>query len=133
MKQEHQRRTVIALILMTGTAIASTETTVPKGSYLQVAQERLPITFCNKDSYFRSCFTISETECQNIAAKATASCLEQYTGEIPQRLKHPQDTAGWGAKLGACAGAILEKELKNKVVANENCKAQDDLPRRYPQ
>jgi len=97
------------------------DTTVPKAGYLAAAQERLPTTFCSEGTYFRSCFAITESECKIAISDATAMCFKKYDVEIPQRLAHPQETAGWGAKLGACVGATFETMLKGKLVSTEKC------------
>ena len=99
------------------------DTTVPKSGYLAAAQERLPTTFCSEGTYFRSCFAITESECKIAISDATVTCSKKYDAEIPQRLTHPQETAGWGAKLGACVGAAFETTLKGKLVSTEKCEA----------
>lgn len=101
---------------------ATAEETTSKNAYIQIAKERLPTAFCSDGSYFRSCFKISDAECRAAATAATAACIDRHEHEMPQQLKHPQDTAGWGAKLGSCAGMIVETKLKDKQVTGERCK-----------
>lgn len=113
---------LIALILVSSVTFAA-DNSVPKESYLSVAQERLPASFCSEGTYFRSCYSVTEAECKAVTTEATTACIKQYGSEMPARLVHPQDTAGWGAKLGTCVGTSFETKLEGKLLSKENCRA----------
>lgn len=117
------QQALLVLLFLVGVPGASAEESAPKSAYLKSAEERLPAVFCSEGSYFRTCFKVSESECRSAASASIVSCIQQYDAEIPKELKHPQDTAGWGAKLGACTGTKFEEKWKGKTVDSAECKA----------
>ena len=84
-------------------------------------QEALPGYFCKNESYFRSCFQVSEEQCLYVADAATSTCLARFTEQIPDSLNQPQDGTHWGEKVGACAGTLYEYKLIKVRISSQKC------------
>ena len=82
----------------------------------------LPAAMCQDGSYFRACFDISASDCHTTATATTATCLRQYTDQMPETLKQPEDGTHWGQVVGACAGTLYGGELKAKMRNEAKCK-----------
>lgn len=117
------QKAFIGLLFFFVASTASAEESVPKAAYLKSAEERLPAVFCSGGSYFHTCFKVSDSDCRSAVSAGVASCIQQYDAEIPKELKHPQDTAGWGATLGACVGTKFEEKWKARAIDSADCKA----------
>jgi len=93
--------------------------TVDKKTWVDAMETALPAYFCKSDSYFRQCFSVSASQCEETASSVTRLCLAKSSAEIPDLLVQPTDGSHWGREVGRCAGIAYEAALiQNKVKSN---------------
>ncbi len=94
---------------------------VAKEDWLGSMKSALPVAFCQSQQYFRQCFEVTATECEDVAAASTRVCLKQFEDQIPNVLVQPKDGTHWGTKVGECAGKAYEATLSKKRISNSRC------------
>ena len=109
-----------ALIIVTATTVRA-ESLVPRATWINEMANVLPAAICRDGSYFRACFEVPSKECRETASVSTASCLQQYTPQIPDPLNQPEDVSHWGQKVGSCTAALYILEYKGKKVEDAKC------------
>ena len=109
---------VIFVVLISATANPGE---VSKEAWIDSMSTALPTAFCQPDQYFRQCFDVSQTECEETAMSATRVCLQKYKDKIPNTLTQPKDGAYWGRIVGSCAGEAYEMTLLKKRISNKRC------------
>lgn len=95
---------------------------VPQAKFVADIQISLPKLFCQKESYFRSCFQISESDCSTEATAAVEACAKDDHKRLPASFKQPEDGQKWGQAIGTCAGIKFEEKLVAKRVDSPACK-----------
>ncbi len=110
---------VLTLVLLISASAHSGE--VSKEAWLDGMSTALPTAFCQRDQYFRQCFEVSQTECEETAMSATRVCLQKYKDKIPNTLIQPKDGSYWGRIVGSCAGEAYEITLRKKRISNQKC------------
>jgi hypothetical protein len=81
----------------------------------------LPAYFCQPSQYFRQCFRVAASECEEVAASATRVCLDKHKADIPAVLVQPKDGTRLGNLIGSCAGGTYEVVLAKKRLSNAKC------------
>ena len=94
---------------------------VTKEQWVSAMKTALPAHFCQKTQYFRQCFNVTATECEEVASSTARICLNEFDQQIPNILVQPKDGTLWGTKVGACAGTAYESTLLEKRISNEKC------------
>ena len=94
---------------------------VSKGSWLSSMETALPAAFCDKNMYFRQCFSISAIECEEAASSTTRLCLNKYKSDFPEVFDQPKDGTKWGTIIGECAGTAFEVSLIKKRINSKKC------------
>jgi hypothetical protein len=110
---------VVVLVFLIPASANSQE--VSKEAWIESVSTALPTAFCRSDLYFRQCFDVSQTECEETAMSATRVCLQKYKNKIPNTLVQPKDGSYWGNIIGACAGEAYEITLQKKRISNKRC------------
>lgn len=82
--------------------------------------QQVPKFFCQPKSYFRQCFSITASACNEASNSLTQRCLKdlniksaQLTLEQSQRL---------GAELGTCVGQAFDKQFASQSISSDNCR-----------
>jgi hypothetical protein len=109
----------VVFVLLITTSANSAE--VSKDAWINSMSTALPTAFCQADQYFRHCFDVSQTECEETAMSATRVCLQKYQDKIPGTLTQPKDGTYWGRIIGSCAGEAYEITLRKKRISNQRC------------
>ena len=94
---------------------------VAKEQWVAGMQTALPAHFCQAAQYFRQCFKVTATECEEVSASTTRICLSELSNQIPNVLVQPKDGTFWGTKVGSCAGTAYEYALIKKRISNARC------------
>ncbi|MCG7965234.1 MAG: hypothetical protein JAY73_05930 [Candidatus Thiodiazotropha taylori] len=94
---------------------------VPKERWVNAMKTAIPAYFCQEAQYFRQCFNVTITECEEVAASATRICLNDLNAQFPNILVQPRDGTLWGNKVGTCAGTAYETSLIEKRISNKKC------------
>jgi len=81
----------------------------------------LPAAFCESKQYFRQCFSITATQCEETALSVTRICLNKYKSDLPDVLVQPKDGTHWGSIVGRCAGETYETVLIKKRINSQKC------------
>jgi len=110
--------TLLATVLLAAGAEA---TEVSKAEWMKAMSTALPAHFCQPTQYFRQCFSVTQSECEQAALSATRVCLEKHKSEIPEVLVQPRDGARLGTIVGSCSGATYESNLIKKRISNASC------------
>jgi hypothetical protein len=80
-----------------------------------------PKVFCEKESYFRKCFNVTEEACKKAADQEVRKCLTALSPTMPIQLNQPTDGRAWGEKVGSCAGAQFELALQSQRQSSTAC------------
>jgi hypothetical protein len=110
-------------ILIASTSIMANE--VSKNDWINGMSTAVPAYFCKADQYFRQCFKVTQTECEETALSTTRICLAENKDKIPARLRQPEDGTRWGTVIGSCAGTAYEIALQKKRISNSKCNNPD--------
>lgn len=94
---------------------------VSKQQWTETMQTALPTAFCAEGQPFRTCFKVTQEECENAAASATRVCLRKFQSKLPASLKQPEDGQKWGEKIGLCAGNAYAAALDAKKLKTKEC------------
>ena len=115
------RWNILFIIFLLLTSASANPEEVSKDVWIDSMSTVLPTAFCQPDQYFRQCFDISQTECEETAISATRICLQKYKDKIPNILIQPKDGAYWGRIIGSCAGEAYEMAFLKKRISNKRC------------
>ena len=113
------RYVVIAIIF--GFSPCSFSQEVKKESWVTQMEILFPVHLCQEDQYFRACFRVTEAQCSETMTKLLVSCLEQYSEQIPEMLKQPEDGTEWSGVLGTCAGSAYDIERSLDKISSAKC------------
>ena len=95
--------------------------TIEKKTWMDGMSTAIPTLFCAPSQYFRKCFAVSATECEETSASAVRVCLAKNKDQIPEVLNQPQDGQRLGNIIGQCAGINYEIALKKKRASDPKC------------
>lgn len=95
---------------------------VAKDDWTSSMSNLLPAAFCQDNSLFRECYKQSAEECHAIATQVTASCLTQFSPQLPAVFHQPEDGTKWGRKIGECAGVLFSVQSKKALIDTPRCK-----------
>lgn len=82
----------------------------------------LPTAFCAEGTPFRTCFKVTQEQCEDAAASAVRICLKKFQSQIPAKLKQPRDGEKWGQKVGECTGNSYAAALARKKIDSKECR-----------
>ena len=125
-------RIFLLALLISQTSIAAEEMIVPQAKFVADIQISLPKLFCEKESYFRKCFQISEEDCSSEGKAAVEACAKDDHKRLPVSFKQPEDGQKWGQAIGACAGTKFEEKMVAKRVDSEFCKNSENWKKTKP-
>lgn len=94
---------------------------IDKKTWLTEISITMSSQFCKKNSYFRSCFNISDIQCKSEATNAVQSCISGLTSLIPEQLLQPVEGTDWGQKIGSCAGKVFYSTNINNKIQDDKC------------
>jgi hypothetical protein len=114
-----RRAPVLVWILLT-VSLANADD-IPKDDWIDKMSTILPTAFCQPHQYFRQCFDVSQTECEETAMSAVRICLGKNKDKMPSVFVQPQDGRYWGRIVGSCAGGAYEITLRKKRISNRRC------------
>ena len=117
---------IIGLALVFSSQVDALE--VSKDQWVDSMKTELPVMFCKPAGFYKQCFCITATECEEAAVSAVRSCLSDLDSKIPDLLVQPKDGRYWSEKVGACGGAAYELSLKEKRISSEKCNNQNNWP-----
>ena len=115
------RRGILLVIFVLLVSIPAHSVEVSKEAWIDSMSSALPTAFCQSGQYFRQCFDVSQTECEETAASAARVCLQKYKDNIPGTLIQPKDGNYWGTVIGRCAGEAYAITLQKKRISNQKC------------
>jgi hypothetical protein len=107
------------IILIASTSIAANE--VSRDDWTNRLATAFPVYVCQANQYFRQCFNVTQTECEETALSAIRTCLAQNKDKIPTRISLPEEGTRLGTVIGACAGTAYEAVLQKKRISNSKC------------
>jgi len=112
------------LFLIGSTSVMANEIT--KDDWINSMSTALPAYLCKAEQYFRQCFNVTQTECEETILSTTRICLEKNKENMPNRLRQPEDGTKWGNIIGTCAGSAYEVALQKKRINNGKCNNPDN-------
>ncbi len=111
-----------ALLCLLGAAPARAQQEVSKADWMETMKTALPTAFCAEGAPFRTCFKVTQEQCEDAAASAVRLCLKKFQSQIPARLKQPEDGTKWGQKVGECTGNSYAAALNKKKLKTKECR-----------
>ena len=94
---------------------------VDRDVWTNAFEAALPVALCKNGSYFRACFPISQTECEQTMASATRVCTGKVRKQLPLKLHQPDDGTAWGQRIGGCAGTTYDAVMAQKKIHDAKC------------
>jgi hypothetical protein len=85
----------VALLCSLAPARARGQQEVSKADWIETMKTALPTGFCADGTPFRTCFEVTQEQCEDAAASATRLCLKKFQRQIPAKLKQPEDGTKW--------------------------------------
>ena len=119
---------VLILIL----SILSTEIMaqgIPKDKFLSAAEIGFPVKFCNPQTPFRQCFTLTPQECEETVSSATRVCIKKLNNQIPAFIQSREDAGKIGKDIGECTGQAFAMTHYQKRIKSEQCNKMFNLQR----
>ena len=110
----------IGLLLLIGSTSAMANE-ISKDDWINGMSTALPAYLCKAEQYFRQCFNVTQTECEETTLSTTRICLAKNKEKIPNRLRQPEEGTHWGNIIGTCAGSAYAIALQNKRINNSKC------------
>jgi len=112
----------VLLGLGTTSAHSAADDSVPKAQWAEHMETTTPVFMCQRDSAWRTCYSISAQQCEEDIASATRVCLRKLDSRIPTTLVRSQGVA-LGSEIGECVteafAAVHEKDERDTA----DCKA----------
>lgn len=115
-------KAVALLILLAPACALAAGKPMPQAKFAEGIQKSLPELFCGKQTYFRKCFQLSESECGKTAKSAVEECVKGLKEKLPATFEHKADGQKWGREIGSCAGARFEQAYAAKKTDSADCK-----------
>jgi len=112
----------IALLLSIGLWCgAASAAEVARSVWIEKMETVLPTLFCQPESFFRQCFTLTAAQCEETAASTARVCLKKLSPKMPDPLVLPDDGQKWGTEVGKCAGESYEIANHKKKKQTAKC------------
>jgi hypothetical protein len=111
----------LSLTLSAPASAQNAQNVVTKAAWIDAMKTALPVAFCQDNTYFRSCFTISQEECESTATSATRVCLSKVENAIPAMIHQPAEGSSWGEKVGSCAGNAFDATRAGQKLDTPKC------------
>ena len=105
---------LFGIVTMTNAGEASKEDWT---SYMSTT---FPTTLCQLP-FYRQCFDVTQSECEEAVLSATIECIEEYEDDIPDVLNQPNDGTYWGKIIGRCVGEAYLSEFEESLISSEKC------------
>ncbi|MEO5358922.1 MAG: hypothetical protein H7843_00590 [Nitrospirota bacterium] len=109
---------LVSILMFPATTTAQAGNAVAKENWTGQMSIVLPGIMCAENQYFRKCFNLNQTGCNNEATQAVKSCLTKYAAEIPTTLS-PRDGEHWGSKISGCVYETIKSNLKTTIDSDE--------------
>jgi hypothetical protein len=95
---------------------------VPADIYLEQAAASLPRDLCIEGMPHRSCYAVTEKECQAVMTKAAHDCIPSLQKEFPSKVQL-RDSALWIMDVASCASPRYAQALSAKrTKTDEYCR-----------
>jgi hypothetical protein len=115
-------KAVAILILLASPYALAAGKPMPQAKFAEGIQKSLPELFCGKQTYFRKCFQLSESECGKTAKSAVEECVKGMKEKLPAVIEDKKSGQKWGQEIGNCAGARFELAHSAKKTDSADCK-----------
>ena len=116
-------KNVLVLVALTLLSSGGYSQEVPRASWISHMESLFPAHMCREGQYFRDCFEVTASECNQSLTDLVSTCMQQYEDQIPEVLNQPQDGTKWGGIVGGCAGSLYD--LDNKAAKKDTAKCND--------
>lgn len=108
----------LASLILCATAHSQT---VQKHDWLDQMPTALPVAFCQPNTWYRQCFSVTAQRCEQVAASASRVCASKHSGDMPDVLQQPVDGRKWGEIIGNCAGTTYASTLQSEFLRTDKC------------
>ena len=75
---------------------------------------------CRDGTPFKSCTSLSQEKCENLALSSTRVCLAKSKDQIPKQMTQ-EDGRHWGSTVGECAGTAFYGTAMYEKAVDEAC------------
>jgi hypothetical protein len=90
--------------------------------WLLTLSDILPNTLCKENTYYRKCYSVSESECKQFTKAFVSSCSNNLQLSLPKEIKDPQRLLA-SRMIGKCTFDLYEKFLADKYLDSKECQA----------
>ncbi|MBF0404707.1 hypothetical protein [Candidatus Magnetominusculus xianensis] len=108
----------VSVLMFPAATTAQAGNALAKENWIGQMSVVLPGIMCAENQYFRKCFNLNQTGCNDEAAQAVKSCLTKHAAEIPAALS-PRDGEHWGSKISGCVYETIKSNLKTTIDSDE--------------
>lgn len=94
---------------------------VPIDVWLHHLTVALPVGFCEQGSAIRSCFTVTNEQCEQGVVSATRVCINGMKRKLPKFIRSKDEGAKLGGDIGSCAEDAFVLANKQREVLTQDC------------
>lgn len=89
--------------------------------WISIMIRNLPKVFCAKDQFYRVCYDVSQEDCLDAVAQATADCIDENLSLLPEAFAY-KDIRHWGPVIENCIDKDYIETYVDFYVDSEECK-----------
>ncbi len=94
---------------------------VSKSLWIKGMSNKLPAMFCESEQYFRQCYQVTATKCEEVATSITRTCLNKFSSRMPAQFTTREEGERWGRIVGECAGEGYGRILRKEFINTQKC------------
>jgi hypothetical protein len=110
----------IGLVVCCAASAQSAET--PRDKWIGRMQSALPTALCAKGTAIRTCFSLTDEECEQSMSSATRVCIGNMINQIPETLR-PDQGRSFGGNIGSCAAETYANVNRARYAPSDACDA----------
>ena len=111
----------VLLLLLLGPASRAEEVELER--WLRHMRTSLPVALCERGTAIRTCFSLTQQQCELGIASAARSCIADMKPDLPKAVRLPDQGNKLGGNIGDCTANAYAAANKSKYVASEACTA----------
>jgi hypothetical protein len=117
-----KQHSLVAVLLLTAAPICFAQD-VGLDRWLSHMRVSLPVALCARGTAIRTCFTITDEQCEQGIASAARSCIADMKADFPSVIHLPEQGNKLGGDLGECTTEAYAAANQSKYVESPACVA----------
>ncbi len=110
----------ITLFVFAPLCSAQSTATQPSDRWSDLFLTAMSTAMCRDSAPFKSCTTLTQQKCEELALSSTRVCLAKNKDQIPKQMTK-EDGRHWGAVVGECSGTAFYGTAMYEHAVDEAC------------